>query len=97
MRDLLRDNADIVPEGLTLFMRYADRHGLFTSYREEDVTLYALAGLGTRLKRPNPLHRVSEIWPQLAPEFKSSFRQFFPNIQSDVVAWRERMSTTTES
>ena len=97
VRDLLRDNSELVPEKLTGFMRYADRHGLFTAYREEDVTLYALAGVGTRLSRPNPLHRVSEIWPQLAPEFKLSFRQFFPQIQSEVLDWRKNTSTTTGS
>ncbi len=97
IRDLLRDNAELVPDGLKSFMRYADRHGLFSRYREEDVTLYALAGVGTRLKRPNPLHRVAEVWPLLAPHFKSSFRQFFPKIQSDVIDWRARMSTTTGS
>ena len=97
VRDLLRDNSELVPEKLTGFMRYADRHGLFAAYREEDVTLYALAGLGTRLSRPNPLHRVSEIWPDLAPEFKIAFRQVFPEIQSEVLEWRTRMSTTTGS
>ncbi len=97
VRDLLRDNRELVPEGLTTFMRYADRHGLFTAYRDEDVTLFALAGLGTRLSRPNPLHRVAEIWPDLAPEFKLSFRQLFPQIQSDVLDWRTSMSTTTGS
>ena len=97
VRDLLRDNSELVPEKLNGFMRYADRHGLFTAYREEDVTLYALAGVGTRLSRPNPLHRVSEIWPQLAPEFKLSFRQFFPQIQSEVLDWRKKTSTTTGS
>lgn len=97
VRDLLRDNKDSIPDGLVNFMKYADRHGLFKSYREEDVTLFALAGLGTRLSRPNPLHRVTEIWPQLAPEFKVSFRQFFPQIQSEVLEWRKSMSTTTGS
>ena len=97
VRDLLRDTSELVPEKLTGFMRYADRHGLFAAYREEDVTLYALAGLGTRLSRPNPLHRVSEIWPDLAPEFKIAFRQVFPQIQSEVLEWRTRMSTTTGS
>ena len=96
-RDLLRDNAELVPDGLANFMRYADRHGLFTAYREEDVILYALAGIGTRLKRPNPLHRVAEIWPELAPEFRTDFRQFFPQIQSEVLDWRERISTITGS
>jgi len=97
IRDLIRDNEELVPEGLTGFMRYADRHGLFTAYRDEDVTLYALAGIGTRLSRPNPLHRAAEVWPELAPEFRTSFREFFPEIQSDVLDWRNRMSTTTGS
>jgi len=96
-RDLLRDNAVMVPDGLTRFMAYADRHGLFTAYRDEDVIMYALAGIGTRLSRSNPLHRVAEIWPELALEFRSSFREFFPQIQSDVVDWCKRMSTTTGS
>lgn len=96
-RDILRDNESLVPEKLTQFMRYADRHGLFTAYREEDVILFALAGLGNRLSRPNPLHRVAEIWPGLEPEFKTSFRQFFPKIQAEVLQWRQNMSTTTVS
>jgi acyl carrier protein phosphodiesterase len=96
-RDLIRDNAALVPEGLTKFMRYADRHGLFTAYRDEDVIMYALAGLGTRLSRSNPLHRVAEIWPDLRLEFRDSFREFFPLIQSDVADWCKRMSITTGS
>jgi len=97
IRDLLRDNTELVPEGLASFMLYADRHGLFTAYREKDVVLYALAGVGTRLSRPNPLHSVAEIWPGLAPEFKVAFRQVFPEIQSDVFEWRNNISTTTGS
>lgn len=97
IRDLLSENADLVPEKLTGFMQYADKYGLFSAYREKEVVLYALAGVGKRLSRPNPLHRVSEIWPELAPEFKQSFRQFFPQIQSEVLEWRQRMSTTTGS
>ena len=96
-RDLLRDNDEWVPEKLTGFMRYADQHGLFSSYREEEVVLRALAGIGTRLSRPNPLHRVDEIWPELAPVFKPAFREFFPQIQSEVLDWRKLNSTTTGS
>jgi len=97
IRVLLCENPGWVPEGLTSFMDYADTHGLFTAYREEDVTLYSLAGVGTRLSRPNPLHRVAEIWPELVPEFRTAFQQLFPQIQSDVLDWRRRMSTTTGS
>jgi acyl carrier protein phosphodiesterase len=96
-RDLLSGHTEWVPEKLTNFMRYADRHGLFSAYRKEEVILQALAGIGTRLSRPNPLHRVAEIWPELAPEFKLAFRQFFPQIQSEVLDWRSRNSTTTGS
>ena len=96
-RDLLRDNDEWIPEKLTDFMRYADRHGLFSSYREEEVVLQALAGIGTRLSRPNPLHRVAEIWPEMAPVFKPAFREFFPQIQSEVLDWRKLNSTMTGS
>jgi acyl carrier protein phosphodiesterase len=93
----LSEHNEWVPEKLISFMRYADRHGLFSAYREKEVVLKALAGIGTRLSRPNPLHRVAEIWPELAPEFKSSFRQFYPQIQAEVLDWRQRNSTTTGS
>ena len=96
-RDLLREHDEWVPEKLTGFMEYADRHGLFSSYRETEVVLNALTGIGTRLSRPNPLHRVSEIWPELAPDFKPAFKEFFPLIQSEVLDWRNRNSTTTGS
>jgi len=96
-RDLLSGHAEWVPEKLTNFMHYADRHGLFSAYRKEEVILQALAGIGTRLSRPNPLHRVAEIWPEMAPEFKLAFRQFYPQIQSEVLDWRNRNSTTTGS
>ena len=97
IRDLLRDNAEWVPEELTGFMRYADRYGLFSAYREKAVILQALAGVGTRLSRANPLHRVAEIWPELAPVFKPAFRQFFPQIQSEVLEWRKLNTTMTGS
>ena len=97
VRDLLRDHSGLVPKELTFFMRYADRHGLFAAYRDENVTLYALAGMGTRLSRANPLHRVNEIWPSLAGDFHKAFREFFPQIQADVIQWRSDRSTTTGS
>jgi acyl carrier protein phosphodiesterase len=97
VRDLLRDNPELVPEKLTGFMKYADRYGLFSAYREVDVVLQALTGIGTRLSRPSPLHRVNEIWPEMAPEFKLGFRQFFPQIQAEVLDWRQRNSITTGS
>ncbi len=96
-RDLLRDHDDLLPDGLKSFMDYADRHGLFTAYREEDVILYALAGIGARLSRPNPLHRVAEIWPDMTGEFSTAFREFFPEIQSEVLEWNKARSAAPAS
>jgi acyl carrier protein phosphodiesterase len=96
-RDLLRENTEWLPDKLIRFIQYADRHGLFSAYREQSVVLQALAGTGTRLSRPNPLHRVAEIWPKLAPEFKLAFRRFFPQIQSEALDWRRRNPTITGS
>ena len=88
IRDLLRDNEELLPDGLVQFMQYANLHGLFTAYRDEDVMLFALAGMGTRLRRPNPLHRVTDVWEELAPKVKPAFREFFPEVQAQVLAWR---------
>lgn len=86
-----------LPERLQRFMTYADRRGLFKAYRSEDEMLFSLAGIGTRLKRNNPLHRVKEIWPDLKPAVSEAFSSFFPEIQSRVAALRKRRSTSTGS
>ncbi|NIP16878.1 MAG: DUF479 domain-containing protein [Xanthomonadales bacterium] len=97
VRTLLAEHAELVPERLEQFMRYADSRGLFAAYRREDEMLFSLAGIGTRLKRANPLHKVAEIWPEIRPLVVEGFEEFFPRLQSEVDAWRSRRSTTTGS
>lgn len=97
VRSLLAEHEDALPQRLRDFMEYADRRGLFEAYRHEDEMLFSLAGIGTRLKRENPLHRVKEIWPELRPEVAEGFASFFPEIQSRVAALRKRRSTSTGS
>ena len=97
VRDVLSRHASQTPEKLKRFMAYADRRGLFANYRHENEMLFSLSGLGRRLKRANPLHRVGEIWPDLNQDIHDSFVSFFPEIQSQVAAWRKRRSTTTGS
>ena len=87
----------LLPDRLRRFMRYADRRGLFASYRDETEILLSLAGIGTRLSRPNPLDRVEEIWPELAPRFSASFELVFIQIQSEVAGWLKSRSRTTGS
>ncbi|MFT5140599.1 MAG: acyl carrier protein phosphodiesterase [Lysobacterales bacterium] len=97
VREVLARHDELLPEKLKDFMAYADRRGLFENYQSEDEMLFSLAGVGTRLKRANPLHRVSEIWPDLKQETHEAFVSVFPEIQSNVAEWRKRRSTTTGS
>jgi acyl carrier protein phosphodiesterase len=97
IRALLARHRALLPDGLKRFMRYADSRGLFAAYRDENELLFSLAGIGTRLKRDNPLHRVGEVWPELRLPLREGFARFFPVLQSAVAGWRKRRSTSTGS
>ncbi len=94
---LLARNDQMLPDRLRRFMSYAERRGLFTAYRDKSEIFVSLSGIGTRFSRPNPLHRVEEIWDELAPDFSASFEPVFRQVQSDVSAWLKSRSTTTGS
>lgn len=97
VRAILDRNEALQTERLKRFMHYADRRGLFATYRHEEEILFSLAGIGTRLRRANPLHRVVEIWPDVRGAVAEAFELVFPEIRADVDHWRRRRSTTTGS
>jgi len=97
VRGMLARNDDLLPDGLRRFMSYADRRGLFAAYREKSEILHSLTGVGRRLSRPNPLHRVGEIWDGIEPRFEESFEFIFSQVQSEVSAWLKSKSTITGS
>jgi acyl carrier protein phosphodiesterase len=97
VRALLARNDSLIPRPLRSFMNYADRRGLFAAYRDEHEVLHSLRGVGRRFLRANPLHRVDEIWVELKPAFGECFEAAYPAIQSEVVDWVKRRSTTTGS
>ena len=97
IRTTLAQHEEFVPAGLARFMNYADHRGLFRNYRNEEEILRSLAGIGKRLRRPNPLDRVDEIWSDIQPQCAEAFTGVFPRIQSDVDDWIKRKSTTTGS
>jgi acyl carrier protein phosphodiesterase len=97
VRELLARNDRLLPDRLRQFMSYADRRGLFAAYREKSEIIYSLRGVGSRLSRPNPLHRAEEIWDELAPRFSASFESVFDQVQLDVSGWLKSRSTTTGS
>ena len=95
--ELLARRDRLLPDRLRRFMSYAGRRGLFAAYREKLEILYSLRGVGSRLSRPNPLHRAEEIWDELAPRFSASFEYVFLQVQSEVSRWLKSRSTTTGS
>jgi acyl carrier protein phosphodiesterase len=97
VRLMLARHDALLPDRLRRFMLYADRRGLFASYRDEAEILRSLAGIGTRLSRSNPLDRVEEIWPELAPRFSASFEFVFIQVQSEVAGWLKPRSSMTGS
>lgn len=97
VRDLLDRHRRWVPERLQRFMDYADRRGLFAAYREESEILHSLRGVGRRMSRPNPLHRVDTVWQDFAPRVDACFGGVFGQVQSEVAAWLRSTSTTTGS
>ena len=97
VRGMLNRHAHEVPPKLSRFMAYADRRGLFAAYREKSEILYSLSGIGHRLSRPNPLHRVEEIWDPLAVRVRRCFDPVFDGLQSGVESWLNSKSTTTGS
>jgi len=97
VREMLKANDALLPDRLRRFMSYADRRGLFASYREESEILLSLKGIGKRVSRANPLHRVDEIWDDFKPKAAEGFDLSFGEIQSDVREWLKSKSTTTGS
>lgn len=97
VREMLTRNEALIPKSLKKFMNYADRRDLFQAYRNEDQILRSISGVGRRFLRPNPLHRVSDIWDDLKPAFAECFESAYPAIQSDVADWLKDRSTTTGS
>ena len=97
VHELLTRNDRFVPDRLHQFMSYAERRGLFAAYREKSEIMYSLCGVGSRLSKPNPLHRAEEIWDELAPRFSACFEYVFLQVQLDVPGWLKSRSTTTGS
>ena len=97
VRTMLARHTELVPEELKRFMAYADRRGLFAAYREAGEILHSLQGIGRRLSRPNPLHRVGEIWDDFEPRVSAAFESIYTALQSEVAGWLKSKSTTTGS
>ena len=90
-------SVQMLAPGFDAHATYADRRGLFARYRSEQEMLFSLAGIGNRLRRSNPLHRVGEIWSDQREPCRVAFGQFFPALQNEVDGSLNRRSTMTGS
>ena len=97
VREMLTLHDGQLPDRLKRFMWYADRRGLFAAYQEESEILHSLKGIGHRLTRANPLHRVDEIWSDFEPLVAARFEGVFAEIQLDVAEWLKEKSMITGS
>ena len=87
VREMLARHQAILPEDLLALMRYADRRGLFAAYCDKAEIIFSLQGIGRRLSRPNPLHRVADIWNDVKPALGQAFTTVFPQVQQAVSVW----------
>lgn len=87
VRDMLAKHQAILPEDLLALMRYANRRGLFAAYSDEAEIIFSLQGIGRRLSRPNPLHRVADIWDDVKPALGQAFTTVFPQVRQAVSVW----------
>jgi acyl carrier protein phosphodiesterase len=85
---LLRRHHDELPPNLQRFAMYMERAGLPAAYADSAVVDRALAGIGTRLSRANPLDQALRVLQALDAELHTGFAAFFPELRTFADDWR---------
>jgi len=78
---VLAAHREELPPPLRGYLAYLQREGLPAAYREREVVARALAGIGTRLSRPNPLASALMAIEPVEQLLQSRFEEFFPQLQ----------------
>lgn len=84
---LLRRHATELPDDMRGFVAYMQRNGLPAAYADAGMIGRALAGVGTRLSRANPLHQALPLLRERDAALQAGFEAFFPQLQTYVHAW----------
>ncbi|MEO8673687.1 MAG: ACP phosphodiesterase [Tahibacter sp.] len=79
--EILEAHAGELPTALAGYVRYMRRHGLPAAYAHKDAIAAALAGIGMRLSRANPLDSALNAIAPLEASLQRSFDEFFPELQ----------------
>lgn len=89
LRALLRRHDALLPPELRRFRGYMDAHGLPAGYADRTVLGHALAGIGQRLSRANPLDSALPVLVERELELQERFEAFFPQLQGFAREWVE--------
>lgn len=90
LRALLQRHDAQLPPPLQRFARYMERHQLPAGYADRAVLEQAIAGIGQRLSRANPLDSALPVLVAHAPELQRHFEAFFPQLQAFARDWIAR-------
>jgi acyl carrier protein phosphodiesterase len=85
---LLQRRREELPPPMQGFVVYMRRNGLPAAYADSSVIGRALAGVGTRLSRANPLHEALPVLQALDTELQAGFDEFFPHLVGYAQDWR---------
>jgi acyl carrier protein phosphodiesterase len=87
LRALLIRQQAWLPEAAHRFVRYMQVNDLPAAYAEPEVLGRALAGIGQRLRRDNPLGRMLPLLRELDEPLQARFDAFFPQLQRFARVW----------
>lgn len=87
LRGLLRRHDALLPATAQRFARYMQANDLPAGYADPAVLERALAGIGQRLRRDNPLGRMLPVLQALDAPLQERFEAFFPQLQRFAGAW----------
>ncbi len=87
--DVLTTPAMPLPGHMQAFVRYMRANDLPAAYAERAMIARVLAGVGSRLRRANPLAEAMPELDRLEPELTAAFTAFFPQLVAFAQTARE--------
>jgi acyl carrier protein phosphodiesterase len=89
LRGLLHRHDALLPPELRRFRGYMEAHGLPAGYADRAILGRALAGIGQRLSRANPLDSALPVLVWREAALQERFDAFFPQLQAFARDWVE--------
>jgi acyl carrier protein phosphodiesterase len=87
LRALLQRQEALLPASAQRFVRYMEANGLPAAYADPQMLGRALAGIGQRLQRDNPLDRMLPVLQALDAPLQARFEVFFPQVRDFAARW----------